>query len=216
MKRPVVLFGNGNYASTISYYLKHDSEFEVVAFTVDADYIVEREKHGLPVVDFETVEQRYPPAEFDIMIAVGFINNNRLRHDCFYQAKEKGYRLPSYIASTASTWNIAVGENTLILDRAIIHPYVEIGANTIIGTGSFIGHHSRIGKHCFLSAQVAVAGSVTVDDFCFLGINSTVSNHVHLGEGCTVGAGSTVIHDIPDEKTVAGVPARELTKAHDP
>ncbi len=60
----VVIFGNTKTAELALYYLQHDSDHEVVAFTVERDYIKEPTFHGLPLVPFETVEEIYSPKEF--------------------------------------------------------------------------------------------------------------------------------------------------------
>jgi hypothetical protein len=47
----VVLFGTSDFASLAHFYLKHDSQHEVVGFTVERDYLPESGKfEGLPVV----------------------------------------------------------------------------------------------------------------------------------------------------------------------
>jgi len=52
----VVLFGNGQTASTIYAYLTHDSPYDVVGFTVDRDYM-QQESLFATIVPFEDVNQ---------------------------------------------------------------------------------------------------------------------------------------------------------------
>ena len=56
----VVLFGSGQMASMICFYLTHDSPFEVAAFTVDGEYIRDETLLGLPVVPFEDIKRAVP------------------------------------------------------------------------------------------------------------------------------------------------------------
>ncbi len=212
-KTPVVLFGNSKFASNIYYYLSHDSDLEVVAFTVDAQYIESPTKHGLPVMAFESLELHYPPDQYQLLIALGFQKQNKLRYERFLQAKAKGYSLASYVSSRASIWNTKIRENTIILDGTVVHPFVSIGNNTIISSCTFIAHHSEIGNHCFISGQVALAGSVILRDFSFVGINATVKEEILIGRSCTIAAGATVVNDIADGEIVMGTPARSMKSA---
>lgn len=41
MRKPLVIFGSGDIAQLAHYYFNTDSNYEVVAFTVDASYIKE-------------------------------------------------------------------------------------------------------------------------------------------------------------------------------
>lgn len=61
MKQPLVIFGLGDIAQLAHYYFSTDSNYEVVAFTVDAVYITVTEFCGLPVAPFEDVINDYSP-----------------------------------------------------------------------------------------------------------------------------------------------------------
>ena len=61
MKKPLVIFGTGDIAQLAHYYFSHDSDYEVVAFTVDAAYVKEPTFLNLPVVPFESVAQSHAP-----------------------------------------------------------------------------------------------------------------------------------------------------------
>ena len=48
--KPVVIFGVGMTAKLARFYLDHDSDREVVGFTVEREYADPPERYGLPVV----------------------------------------------------------------------------------------------------------------------------------------------------------------------
>ena len=61
----VIIFGIQDFAQLANFYLHHDSEHEVVAFSVNREYLPDDKSfEGLPVVAFENVEQSYAPADF--------------------------------------------------------------------------------------------------------------------------------------------------------
>src|SRR5687767_11355832 len=98
----VVIVGAGKIADEAYFYLTNDSEHEIVAFTVDAAFVGEGVKWGLPVVPFEEVERTYPPADYRMFVAMGYQELNKLRARKYQQAKTKGYELISYVSSRAS------------------------------------------------------------------------------------------------------------------
>jgi len=54
----VVVFGVEKLAELAHFYLTHDSEHKVVAFTVDPEYLTSSEFKGLPMVPYNEIEQR--------------------------------------------------------------------------------------------------------------------------------------------------------------
>ncbi len=190
----VILFGNSTTASVAYAYLKHDSPYEVVAFTVDRSDIRDTCLFGLPVVPFEDLEHAYPPAEFSMHIAISYTKWNELRAEKYGLAKAKGYRLITYVSSKATTWpGFRIGDNGFVHENAVIQPYATVGDNVTIGCGSQVGHHTTIGDHCFLSAQAAVAGTVVVEPYCFLGMNATVRDKITIARGSVIGAGAVIL-----------------------
>lgn len=194
--KEVVIFGIGSQASLVHYYLSHDSEYTVVAFSVDQSYIKESTLHGLPVVPFEEIESVYPPDQYDMFIAIGYSNLNQARQAKYVEAKAKGYSLISYICSKATTWpNLQIGDNCLILENAIIQPFVTIGNNVTVWSGAYITHHSTVEDHCYLSSQSMICGFVHVGAYCFVGANATIKHGLTIGESCLIGAGTLLLQD---------------------
>jgi len=207
----VILFGNRAVASVIYTQLSEDEQFDVSAFTVDRAFIKEESLFDLPVIPFDEVQSKYPPDEFKMMIAVGYVKVNKLRAERYYQAKEMGYRMISYISPQASVAKgITVGENCHIAQFCTIAPFSHLGDNVFIGTGSIIGHHSVIKDHCYLAASVRISGYVTVEPYCFFGINAIVRNKVTIARQGIIGAGAVILGDTNEKGVYMSHPAERL------
>ena len=212
----VVVFGSGQMASVCYFYLTHDSSHEVAAFTVDRDYINSHELFGLPVVPFEEVEAFYPPDKYKMFVMISYRKVNRLRAEKYYQAKEKGYGLITYVSSMATTWpELVVGDNCFIMENNVIQPFVEIGNNVIMWSGNHIGHHTIIKDHCFLASHVVVSGSVTVEPYCFFGVNATTRDNITIARECVIGAGALILGNTEEKGVYIGEKAQLLPKRSD-
>jgi sugar O-acyltransferase (sialic acid O-acetyltransferase NeuD family) len=204
-KRKIVLFGDREFAEIAYEYFTHDSEYEVVAFTIDRDFITRNTLCGLPIVAFEDLTTTYPPQAFSMFIAIVYDKLNRTREKFYHAAKEKGYALASYVSSRAFVWhNAKIGENCFVFEDNTIQPFVEIKDNVILWSGNHIGHGSVIHNNCFISSHVVISGSCTIGNNCFIGVNATVGNHVSIGENCWVSSGAIITRHVPAGSLVKG------------
>jgi sugar O-acyltransferase (sialic acid O-acetyltransferase NeuD family) len=210
MKKKVVIFGTSDFAQVAYVYLREDSPYEVVAFTVNQQYIEADTLLGLKVVPFETLETTHPPDEYAMFVAVGFKRVNESRAEIYEECKRKGYELISYINSKATHWGeIEVGDNVFIFEENVIQPFVKIGNNVIVWSGNHIGHHSTIGDHCFIASHAVISGHVNIGTYCFVGVNATFRDGVSIAPRCVIGAGAIILKDT----TEAAVHASPHTKA---
>jgi sugar O-acyltransferase (sialic acid O-acetyltransferase NeuD family) len=192
----LVIFGAGDIARLAHYYFTHDSEHEVAAFTVDWKYIKEPSFVKLPLVAFEEVHELYPPQEYRLFVAVSYTKLNKIRAEKYYQAKQLGYELVSYISSRCSfLTEYAVGENCFILEDNTIQPFVRIGNNVTLWSGNHIGHDSTIDDHCFLASHIVVSGHVHIHPYCFIGVNATLRNSIEIAPETLIGAGAVIMND---------------------
>lgn len=190
----LVIFGTGDIARLAHYYFTHDSEHEVVAFTVDKEYRKSDTFLDLPVIDFEEVVNHYHPESFRMFIALSYSKMNKIRAEKYFKAKELGYDLVSYISSKCSflTAN-PIGENCFILEDNTIQPFVKIGNNVTLWSGNHIGHDSVIENHCFIASHVVVSGHCHIHQYCFIGVNATLRNSLIIAPETLIGAGATVM-----------------------
>jgi sugar O-acyltransferase (sialic acid O-acetyltransferase NeuD family) len=214
----VVIFGAGDIAQVAHFYLTHDSDHEVVAFTVDRDYLPPEKFCGLPVIPFEEAEQHYPPNQYAMLVAISYAKINKVRAEKCAQAKLKGYALISYISSKATYWaDLQMGENCFIFEDNTIQPFVKIGNNVTLWSGNHIGHHAEIGDNCFITSHVVISGGVKICNNSFIGVNATIRDHITIAANCVIGAGALILQDTQEngvyttpEAVLAKVPSHRL------
>jgi sugar O-acyltransferase (sialic acid O-acetyltransferase NeuD family) len=195
-QRQLIIFGDSAFAEIAYEYFTHDSTYEVVAFTVEQQYLKQEHLLGLPVVPFETLELSYSPATHDVFAAVTYTQLNRLRARVCHQAKEKGYSLASYVSSKAFVWqNVKMGEHCFIFENNVVQPFVQLGNNVILWSGNHIGHHSVIKDHCFISSHVVISGFVEIGENCFFGVNATIANNIKIAKDCWISPSVTIMKD---------------------
>jgi len=205
MKKSLVIFGSGDIAELAHYYFTRDSNYEVVAFTVDANHMKETYFCGLPLVAFEEVSDAFPMENNELFVALSYSKLNALRKEKFLASKARGYELASYISSRASVLNNGqIGKNCFILEDNTIQPFTRIGNNVTLWSGNHIGHHSTICDHTFIASHVVVSGGVNVGEQCFLGVNVTLRDHIRVGDRCVVGAGALLLSDAEPDGVYLG------------
>lgn len=197
--KKLVIFGVGEQAELAYFYFKNESDYDVVAFTVDHAFI----KHPtfideLPVVAMEDLLERFPPEKYECFVAVGYSKVNQVRTKKYLELKEMGYTLASFVSAKATNYAQSIGDNCFILEDNTIQPFVEIGNNVTLWSGNHIGHHSVIEDHCFITSQVVVSGGCRVGAYTFIGVNSTLRDHIHLGLSNVIGAGALILKNTED------------------
>ncbi|MCZ6512868.1 MAG: acetyltransferase [Nitrospinae bacterium] len=201
----IVVLGVGEIADLAHYYFTNDTEHEVVAFTLDKEYIQDSTFKGLPIVDFEDVEKTYPPEDYQMFVAIGYKRVNKAREEKYSQAKGKGYSLESYISSRANVFdNVTIGDNCFVLEDNTLQPFCRVGNNVVAWSGNHIGHHSRIEDHCFITSHVVISGGVVVEPYCFLGVNATIRDHITIARENVIGAGCLITRDTQPREVYVG------------
>ena len=115
---------------------------------------------------------------------------------------------------------------TVVSPHAHVSKSAEIGEGTVIQAGVNVSSATKIGTFCKLNSccnvmhdnaiidfatiapNAVLLGRVSVGCGAYVGANSTILPGIIIGAHSTVGAGSVVTHDVPDLRTVKGIPAK--------
>ena len=212
----IIIFGTGDIAQIANYYFKIDSENDVAAFTVDKKYIIGESFEDKPLVAFEDLKKSFPPSEFRMFIAMSYAKMNKVRQEKYFQAKEAGYELVSYISSRCSYLSqFPAGDNCFIFEDNTIQPFVKIGNNVTLWSGNHIGHHSEIHDHNFVSSHVVLSGHCIIESNCFLGVNSTIAHRVKIAKETLLGAGAVISKDTIEKGVYVPAKGTMLDKKSD-
>lgn len=100
---------------------------------------------------------------------------------------------------------------------------LEMSPDLDIGGGLYIAHPNgcvihakKIGKNCSIISNVTIGMRnrwefPTIGDNVFIGSGARILGGIKVGDNVRIGANAVVIHDVPDNCTVVGIPARIIS-----
>lgn len=154
---------------------------------------------------------------------VTILNNVSIGEDCEIQSG-------CVIGHDGFAWNEnASHEKTMIkhFGGVTIQDHVYLGPNCVVDRGEIdyttIGRGAKIDANCFLAHNVIVGknvimitgsrlyGSAEMGNNSYIA-SAMVRNQCKIGENAFIGMGAVVTEHVPDNVTVAGVPARIIKK----
>lgn len=209
---PVIIYGIGEFAQLLHYYITNESSYELVAFTADKEFIDKDTLCGLPVIELEEIDKIYPPEKYKMLVAVGY-SNMRNRKILFDKAKKKEYQLINYIHPSVDVRNMTIGENNIIFSGSIIEPFVTMGDNNVIWSMTLLGHHMSLGNHNYISAQCLLAGHASIKNLCFIGNGVNMIDSLTIENETYIVAGSNLRKNTLESAMYHGNPAK-LLKYH--
>ena len=206
----LLIIGAGGHGKVVAEAAMSMKRWEAVVF-LDDRY---RELDGSlpwPVIgSLEPVAKNYTEYT-DIVVAVG---DGRKRLELLDRYIAQGFNAPLLIQ--AGAWispSARLGAGSVVLAQAAVNASAQIGRGCIINTGASVDHDCVLGDGVHVCPGVHLGGEVTVGRLSWVGIGASVIQQVRIGEGVTIGAGAAVVSDVHDMHTVAGVPAKVISRS---
>ena len=205
MKKELIIFGAGKMAEVITYFFERDSEYQIVAYSVDDIYTNQDTYLGKPLIKLSEVFDIYSPSSYTIFVATGYQGMNQLRSSKYDYFKKNGYSFASYVSPLVKG-NFTIGENTIIMDGALIQPCVTFGNNVFVWGGAMVGHHAIVEDHCWLTGGCLVGGVARIGKNTFVGMGAVVGHEVSVGDKCMLGAATLSIRNIGEGVVLIAAP----------
>jgi UDP-N-acetylbacillosamine N-acetyltransferase len=210
----VIIFGIGDLANQLHYYLSQDSTYDVECFCVTREYFSCSEFSGKKVLVLEDIISRISKDEYKFILGIGY-KNLRDRKYMFETIKNEGYSFINYIHPTARIYGEILGEGNIILSNVTIEPFSKVYDNNIIWSNNLICHDSIIGNHNFIAANCVIGGHSKVLENNFIGFNSTIVHNVIIDKEVLIGAKSLVLKSTENHSTYCGAPIRKVKEHYE-
>ncbi len=210
--KKLLLVGIGETGILAHEYFTHDSDYEVIAFLADREFIKEATFNGLPLISLDEVVVRFNVNEYHVFVAMGSGHLNRDRASVYGRMKELGYKFASYVSSRAFVWqNVEIGENCLVLEHNTVQPFTKIGNNVVLWSGNHIGHRTVIEDHCFITSHVVISGFCRIGAYSFIGVNAAFADNLEIGQNNFIAMGAVISKNTDDNGLYIGNPAEKKT-----
>lgn len=217
--KKLLIFGTGDFADIVAYVLTKKLGREIEAYMVHGKYLsrADGEKdralygmEGKPLFAFESIEERYPKEEYEVVICTIGKQMFNQREEIFRQVKKMGYEMPNVIDPSASIDTEEIGEGNIILANSSIEAHCRIGDGNIIWQNVVLPHHNQVGDFNNLAPSVSLSGYSKIGSHCFVGNNVCIKNRTELSDYVYVGAGSYVSKSIAPHQVIVPCRSYEL------
>lgn len=205
----LVIVGAGGHAAVVAEAAQLVEAWDDICF-IDDKYADLNEIMGLPVVGDLSSVQELKGDGVEFIVAIG---DNQTRLKLHQDIAENGGQLVSVVHPSAAVSRSAVVQpGTAIMAQSAINARTTIGVACVVNTGATIDHDCQIESGVHISPGAHLAGGVSVGERAWIGIGASVINNVSIGSAALVGAAAAVLSDVPANRTVVGIPAREIVR----
>jgi len=104
------------------------------------------------------------------------------------------------------------GAGSFFAAQSVTGPNTRLGCAVIVNHGAIVDHDCQVGHFSHIAPRASLGGGAQVGDGVLVGSGAIVLPGVRIGDGAVIGAGAVVLADVAPGLTVAGVPARPISK----
>lgn len=200
-RKSLLIYGGGGHGLVVA-------EAAEISNWLVAGFVDDKMRDDQTVGKWAVVALASVDKSVGVIVAIG---ENLVRGRVYGRVKNQGFQLQTVIHPTAWVSPSAhIGSGVYIGPHAVVNARAHISDGAIINSAAVIEHHCHIGEFAHIAPNAALGGNTEVGKHALVGLGASVRPGTRVGEHCTIGVGAAVVRDVPDGKTVAGVPAKSL------
>jgi len=212
MSEKLVVIGTGGLARETMWQIrevnKTTNQYQILGFIDGDNSRVDEIVNGMPILgNDEWLFQC--KGEINVVIAIG---SGQRRKDVYEKLSiNNQLKFPTMITGNVNySDTVTFGQGTIIFRSNTFTTNISIGDFVVINFGCIIGHDVVIENFTTLSPGINIAGNVHLMEGVEIGMGSNIIQGKQIGKNTIIGAGATAIHDIPDNCTAVGIPAKPI------
>jgi sugar O-acyltransferase (sialic acid O-acetyltransferase NeuD family) len=192
----LIFIGSGGHANSCLDVVNSTKKFNVIGSISEKNNSEFLKDLGSDK-DLRKIRKKYKFAH----IAVGFIQDYKIRKKIYENIKKLKFILPTIISSSSIVSKFSsIDEGTIVMHQAILNFGAKVGKNTIINSKVLIEHDSIIGSNCHISTAAVINGNSEIGDNTFIGSGTIVNNGIKIGKNCVIGSGLLIKKNIKDNE----------------
>ncbi|MCC7350071.1 MAG: acetyltransferase [Phycisphaerales bacterium] len=205
-----VIIGAGGHGRVVLDILRAAGQCQPIGFLDSDPSLAGTQIMGLDVLGDVSVLPTL--RRQNISHAIVAVGDNRTRLAMAQLLSDQGFELINAIHPLSHVCpDVRVGCNVVVAAGAIVCTQATLGDSAIINTGAIVDHECQIGQGAHIAPGAILAGRVMVQQGAFVGLGARIIQCLTVGPFATVGAGAVVLKDVPNDSTVVGVPARQIS-----
>jgi sugar O-acyltransferase (sialic acid O-acetyltransferase NeuD family) len=203
----IVLIGAGDLGKEVYHWLLNDvstaGTFEVCFLDGRSDVLRES---GIAAAVIGSPDAYTPQAGDYVVCTVG---NPSVRMRLCAEFEQKGAAFASLVHPSALVGpGVRIGRGCILFPHALVDFSADVGDHSVLYFRASIGHEAHVGRNCMLLTNSVVGSRCTLGDGVTVAINSFVRTGVTVGHSAMIGGLTFATSDVPEGRTVLGVPAR--------
>lgn len=154
--------------------------------------------------------ERFATNEVEYLIGIG---DGRIRRAIDEMHSALGFTSATAVHSSATFGHaVEIGPGSVICAGVRATTNIRIGRHVHLNLNVTVGHDVLVGSYASANPGAAISGAVSIGDSALIGANSFILQGVEVGADSIVGASAAVVKRVDPGTTVAGVPARLLSR----